>query len=379
MTEIGGLQSLRVDNVGSMLRPTRLMTAVKQHSAGEISDDKLYYEQDCAIKALVAKQEQLGFPVIVDGEFRRTTFMDSFNVVAGFDQWAYRHAKARTSRHLSEKGLEKAQAPSSMILTPATQPLKLQHNMPLAEYRFAQALTARPVKTTLIGPDRLYHAYDSRQSENVYEDSEGFLDDVVKIERQIVKELAEAGCGYVQVDAPGYTAYVDQDSLAEMRRRGLNPEAVMQRTIHAENAVVSGIPGVTFGIHICRGNERSHWHREGAYDAIAEQLLTSLTHQRYLLEFDSERSGDFKPLRFVPKGKIVVLGLITTKTGKLESRDQLLRRIDEAAQYIPIEQLGISPQCGFASSIEGNNISETEQWSKLDLVLRVADEVWGQC
>lgn len=377
MTEGIDLQSLRVDNVGSMLRPAGLLTAIEQHAAGEISDDELHDEQDDAIKALVAKQEQLGFPVIVDGEFRRTTFMESFGAVAGFDQWAHRHAEARTSRQLSEKGFEKAQAPSSMILTPATETLKLQHNMPLSEYRFAQALTARPVKTTLIGPDRLYHAYDESQSRNVYEDSEAFLQDVVKVERKIVAELAEAGCAYVQVDAPGYTAYVDQESLVKMRRRGLDPEKVMQRTIHAENSVVSGFPGVTFGIHICRGNERSHWHREGAYDAIAEQLLTSLAHHRYLLEYDSERSGDFKPLRFVPRGKTVVLGLITTKTGKLETRDQLLRRIDEATRYVPIEQLAISPQCGFASSIEGNNISETEQWAKLDLVLRVADEVWG--
>lgn len=377
MMDANALQRLRVDNVGSMLRPTRLTTATEQHSRGEITEDQLRGVQEDAIKDLVAKQEKLGFPVIVDGEFRRTMFMESFGVVAGFDQWAARHAEARSSRSLSQEGLEKIEAPSAMALTRASEKLKLQDNVPLSEYSFIAPLTTRPAKITLIGPDRIYHAYDADRSREIYATRQEFLDDVVKIERQIVHEVIEAGCRYIQIDAPGYTAYVDHDSVDRMRRRGLDPDKALDATIRAENGVVAGHPDVTFGIHICRGNERSHWHREGGYDAIAERLLGSLAHQRFLLEYDSIRAGDFKPLRFVPKGKIVVLGLVSSKTGVLESRDDLRRLIDEASHYVPVEQLAISPQCGFASTIEGNIITEEAQWAKLDLVLQVADEVWG--
>jgi 5-methyltetrahydropteroyltriglutamate--homocysteine methyltransferase len=188
-------------------------------------------------------------------------------------------------------------------------------------------------------------------------------------------ELAQAGCLYVGIDGPGYTAYVDPDSIAAMRARGEEPMATMERSIRADNEVIAGLPNVTFGIHICRGNRQSMWHREGRYDAIAEKLFNGL--QRLLLEYDTERAGSFEPLRFVPKGKIAVLGLITTKVARVETVDELRRRIDDAARFLPLEQLALSPQCGFASSIRGNLLTEDDQFRKLDVMLETAARVWG--
>jgi 5-methyltetrahydropteroyltriglutamate--homocysteine methyltransferase len=181
----------------------------------------------------------------------------------------------------------------------------------------------------------------------------------------------------VHIDEPGYTAYVDGPSLAAMRERGEDPMENFSRSLRANAALVENFPGVTFGIHLCRGNQRSMWHREGAYDAIAERLFSELPHQRFLLEYDSPRAGGFAPLRFVPKGKIVVLGLISTKVAELESVDELTRRIDEAAKHLPLEQLAISPQCGFGSDVSGNLISEDDQKRKLERVVELARNVWG--
>jgi len=200
---------------------------------------------------------------------------------------------------------------------------------------------------------------------------------VIAIERDIVKQLAEAGCPYIQHDAPSYTAYVDAKSLERMRGMGIDPMRQMIHSIDADNAVIDGIRGVTFGIHLCRGNVRSMWHREGGYDAIAEKLFNSLHHDRFLLEYDTERAGSFEPLRFVPKDKVIVLGLVSSKVPELESADALKRRIDEASRYVPLEQLALSPQCGFSSNIVGNLITEDDQWRKLELIQQVAADVWG--
>jgi 5-methyltetrahydropteroyltriglutamate--homocysteine methyltransferase len=194
----------------------------------------------------------------------------------------------------------------------------------------------------------------------------------------MIGELALAGCRYLGIDGPGYTAYVDPDSLAALRARGEDPLATMERSIRADNEVVANFRTMTFGIHICRGNRQSMWHREGKYDAIAEKLFSGLNHQRLLLEYDTERAGGFEPLRFVPKGKIAVLGLITTKVGRVETVDELRRRIDDAARFLPLEQLALSPQCGFASSIRGNLLTEDEQFRKIDVMLETAEKVWGK-
>jgi 5-methyltetrahydropteroyltriglutamate--homocysteine methyltransferase len=200
---------------------------------------------------------------------------------------------------------------------------------------------------------------------------DAFLADVVAIERQMISEVVEAGCRYVQIDAPGFTAYVDPPSLERMRARGEDPARNLERSIRAENAIIEGFPGVTFGIHICRGNGPG-WHREGHYDSIAEQLFSGLRHERLLLEYDTERAGSFEPLRFVPKGKIAVLGLVSTKLLQVETVPALRRRIEEASRWLPLDQLALSPQCGF-----GMLVSEDEQWQKIDAMVQTATEVWG--
>ncbi|MSP37427.1 MAG: methionine synthase [Deltaproteobacteria bacterium] len=373
------LNSMRVDLVGSLLRPQRLKDAFASFGDGKTSEADLKNSQDEAIRDVVAKQVAHNLPIVVDGEFRRTSFMESFNVVAGVEEWqagvkSYHDmlARADDGQVKTHKGTD----PILLNRKRVTARLKLLRNSLVDDFRFTQSLTERPVKITLIGPDRIQQCYDAEASRSVYANTDEFLGDVVMVEKQMLSELAEAGCRYVGIDGPGYTAYVDPNSIAAMRARGEEPMATMERSIRADNEVIAGFPNVTFGIHICRGNRQSMWHREGKYDAIAEKLFNGLNHQRLLLEYDTERAGGFEPLRFVPKGKIAVLGLITTKLGRVESVDELRRRIDDAARFLPLEQLALSPQCGFASSIRGNLLTEDEQFRKLDVMLETARRVW---
>jgi 5-methyltetrahydropteroyltriglutamate--homocysteine methyltransferase len=249
--------------------------------------------------------------------------------------------------------------------------------LPLDEYRFVSAVAKKPAKVSIIGPDRISQRFAYESSTAIYRDMAAFLADVVAIGRQMVTSLVEAGSRYVHIDAPGFTAYADEPSLAQMRARGEEPLRNFERSLKAETALVADYPGIVFGIHLCRGNQRSMWHREGTYDAIAERLFSELPHQRFLLEYDTARAGSFEPLRFVPKGRVVVLGLISTKVAELESVDELKRRIDAASKYISLEQLAISPQCGFASDFVGNLISADDQKCKLERVVEVARQVWG--
>ena len=374
------LDSLRVDLVGSLLRPQKLKQAFADFGQGKASEADLKNEQDEAIRHVVAKQVAHNLPIVVDGEFRRTSFMESFAVVAGVEEW---QAGARTYHEIlarqddGKESTHKGQDPILLNRKRVTTRLKLVRNTLVDDFRFAQSLTERPVKVTLIGPDRIQQCFDADASRAVYPNTGEFLRDVVAVERQMLTELAQAGCRYVGVDGPGYTAYVDADSIAAMRVRGEEPMATMERSIGADNEVIADFSNMTFGIHICRGNRQSMWHREGKYDSIAETLFSGLKHQRLLLEYDTERAGGFEPLRFVPKGKVAVLGLITTQVGRVETVDELCRRIDDAARYLPLEQLAISPQCGFASSIRGNLLHEDEQFRKLDVMLETAAKVWG--
>jgi 5-methyltetrahydropteroyltriglutamate--homocysteine methyltransferase len=267
--------------------------------------------------------------------------------------------------------------PAIQSRRPVTERLSLGRNLPLDEFQRAQPMTRVPVKATLVGPDRIFQRFAHEASTAIYRDADAFIADLIVVQRQMVGQLAEAGCRYVHIDEPGYTAYVDEPSLKIMRDRGEDPAQNMTRSIAANAAIMRGFGDVTFGIHLCRGNHRSMWHREGTYDAIAEQLFTELPCDRFLLEYDSPRSGSFEPLRFVPKGRVVVLGLISSKLPEMETVEQLCCRIDEAARYIPHDQLAISPQCGFASDMVGNVLTEDDQKRKLELVTRVARTVWG--
>lgn len=372
---------MRVDQVGSLLRPAKLKEAFARYSQGLLSDETLVAAQDGAIREVIARQQAHHLPIVTDGEFRRHNFMESFADVAGFELWRSRVEAVPGSLEGAQSAplpasQERGRDPVHAVRRPTAERLRLIRNRPLAEYRFAQGLTTTPVKITLIGSDRIFQRFAYEESRAVYANIDEFLSDVIAIERQMIAELVQAGCQYVQVDEPGYTAYVDASSLAEMQARGEDALANMERSIQADNEIIAAIPGVTFGIHLCRGNRQSYWHREGAYDAIAERLFNGLHHQRFLMEYDTERAGTFEPLRFVPKGKIVVLGLITTKTGRLETVDELKRRIEEATRYISLDQLALSPQCGFASEMVGNLLSEDDQWRKLDIMLETAAQVW---
>jgi 5-methyltetrahydropteroyltriglutamate--homocysteine methyltransferase len=377
------LRTIRNDVVGSLLRPTAVIEARKALDEGRLDANALRAAEDEAVRAAVKLQESIGLDVISDGELRRLNFQDSFGAaVEGFDAGASTvHAYAKrveggtALRRWEVPVQEKGTAISHR--RPVVSRLRLKRNVPLEEYKFVAGVAKKPAKVSLIGPDRIGQRFDHQGSKGVYPDMDAFMADVVAIEREIIASVIAAGCRYVHIDAPGYTAYVDEPSTRQMRERGEDPEQNFARSLKADTAVIANFPGVTFGIHLCRGNQRSMWHREGSYDAIAEQLFSELPHHRFLLEYDSPRAGSFAPLRFMPKGKVAVLGLVSTKVPEMEDIDALKRRIDEAAKFIPLDQLAISPQCGFASDVVGNLISADDQKRKLQIVVETARQVWG--
>jgi 5-methyltetrahydropteroyltriglutamate--homocysteine methyltransferase len=355
--EAEALPGLRVDQVGSLLRPPELIELFKLHASGRANDAQLSVAQDESIRQLVAKQESRGFPILTDGEHRRRNFQDSFGAsVAGF-------------------------ADSTLAVRdrqPTVERLRLLNNQPLEEFRFIHSIATKPVKVTLIGPDRITQRFEWENSRAIYPTIDDFIADVVAIERRMVGELVAEGCRYVQMDAPGYTAYLDPVTTAPMIQRGEDPAKNLARSLQADNAIIEGFSGVTFSIHLCRGGSPGAHRRSGSYEAIAEQMFNTLRHHRFLLEYDTERAGGFEPLRLVPKDKIVVLGLLSTKEGKLELEDHLKRRIDEASKYLPLEQLALSPACGFGGGpTSGRRMDEEQQWAKLELVQKVAADIWG--
>ena len=377
------LDRIRTDVVGSLLRPARWKEARLAFETGKMSaDDFARVELDC-VRRHIELQEHVGLDVVTDGELSRLNFQDSFGLaVSGYDAATdtVRTQEQRAgSTPLARWDIPDLAAPGTPVVhrRPVVKKLELVRNPPLEEYRRAAPLAKRPVKVSLIGPDRVMQRFDHAASRAVYASVDAFVDDVVAIQRRMIEALVDAGCKYVHIDEPGYTAYVDEPSMEAMRKRGEDPMANFSRSLRANAKLVSGFPGVTFGIHLCRGNQRSMWHREGTYDAIAERLFNELPHQRFLLEYDSPRAGSFAPLRFVPKDKVVVLGLVSTKVAQLETVDDLRSRVDAAAKYVPLERLAISPQCGFASDVAGNLIGEEDQRRKLERVVEAARKIWG--
>jgi 5-methyltetrahydropteroyltriglutamate--homocysteine methyltransferase len=379
------LATIRNDVVGSLLRPAKLKQARVSYDEGRLSTAELRTIEDQCIRDAVRLQEEAGLAIVTDGEYRRLNFQDSFGEsVSGFDagrpSLKFYESRVEGSSPLQrweipEQGEHKSTAVAQR--RPVVEKLRLSHNTPLEEYRFVSQVAQCPAKVTLIGPDRISQRFDWQNSSAVYPNMDEFMADVVKVEREMIAALVAAGCRYIQIDAPGYTAYVDKPSLDAMRARGENPDENFSRSLRADNAVLDGFDNVTFGIHLCRGNQRSMWHREGTYDEIAERLLNELKHDRFLFEYDTPRAGGFEPLRFLPKGKIIVLGLVSTKVPQLETVEELKRRIDQASQYAPLEQIAISPQCGFSSDVVGNLISEDDQKRKLAVVAETSRQVWG--
>jgi 5-methyltetrahydropteroyltriglutamate--homocysteine methyltransferase len=391
-TPIGPLDRLRVDHIGSFTRPQRLLDAQVRVDAGSGDTVELRAVEDETIREAIASQEASGFPVVTDGEFRRRNFQDSFGAaVSGYESSepsAYNEwQKSNESDQQERVGSGPAIAGPPVVTRRATaQRLALTRNVPLEEWHFTNDAATVPAKTALIGPDRVAQRFDHQASTGVYDGLADFTAHVAQIQHVMVGELVGAGCLYIQIDGPGYTAYVDAPSLQMMRSRGEDPDENLRLSIEADNAVIDGLSGATFGIHLCRGNSRGidpktgamvpQWHREGTYDAVAEQLFNGLHHKRLLLEYDSDRAGGFEPLRFVPRNKVVVLGLVTTKSLIIEKVDDLKRRIDEAGKYIPLDQLALSPQCGFSSGA-GTTVPQDVQWRKLEVIMETAAQVWG--
>lgn len=379
------LANIRNDVVGSLLRPAKLKEARMSYDEGRLSATELRAIEDQCIRGAVRLQEEAGLAIVTDGEYRRLNFQDSFGEsVSGFDagrpSLKFYESRVQGSSPLQrweipDQGEHKSTAVAQR--RPVVEKLRLSRNAPLEEYRFVSQIAQRPAKVTLIGPDRISQRFDWQNSSAIYSNMDEFMADVVKVEREMIAALVAAGCRYIQIDAPGYTAYVDKPSLDAMRARGENPHENFNRSLKADNAVIDGFDNVTFGIHLCRGNQRSMWHREGTYDEIAERLLNELKHDRFLFEYDTPRAGGFEPLRFLPKGKIIVLGLVSTKVPQLETIEELKKRIDQASQYAPLEQIAISPQCGFSSDVVGNLISEDDQKRKLAVVAETSRQVWG--
>jgi 5-methyltetrahydropteroyltriglutamate--homocysteine methyltransferase len=313
-------------------------------------------------------QEAAGLDVVTDGEMRRYAFYGHLvEALEGFDRTA---GWAITFR--DDQG-GKAELDRPVVVDK----LQWRRQMSVEEFTYLRGRTTKPVKVTLLSAQQAAAYYDPDKSRGAYATRDAYLADLVDFTRREIAELVRLGCEYVQIDAPQYAGLLDETIREGYRARGSDPDQMLDATIELDNAIVSGHKNVTFGIHICRGNHKSMFYASGGYDRIAEQVFSRAKFDRFLLEYDDARSGTFEPLRHLPDDRIVVLGLVSSKTPRLESSRELQARIADAARVVPLERLALSPQCGFASTHEGNALSEAEQRQKLELVAATAKEVWG--
>jgi 5-methyltetrahydropteroyltriglutamate--homocysteine methyltransferase len=363
---------IRADHVGSLLRPASLLRAREQFRSGAISRDDLQREEDAAILKALEGQQRVGLEIFTDGEFRRASWItDMAGAVDGFVP------QSRTMEWHSIGGDLQTEASTSNVVGGRLSP---RRRLTADQSSFLVDRAPGAVKMTLPAPSNFWVvSWKAGVSDHAYASRSEMLADVVKILREEVEALVREGVQYIQLDAPFYGAFIDPEHRHTLAASGVDPDAGLREVIAADNAVVSGLdaPGVTFALHICRGNSRSRWLYEGSYDPIAEALFGGLGVSTFLLEYDSPRDGDFTPLRFLPAGKVAVLGLVTSKEPELERVDDLRRRIDQATKVLPLEQLALSPQCGFASVAQGNLLSETDQWRKLERVVETARRVWS--
>jgi 5-methyltetrahydropteroyltriglutamate--homocysteine methyltransferase len=367
----------RADHVGSLLRPPDLLAARERHARGEIPDEELRGIEDGAIRDVVRMQEEVGLQSATDGEFRRASWHMDFIYQLGGINRASDNIKVQFR---NEQG--------TLEFTPAA--LHVDARITLAQPIFADAFTflrdtvaasgsGRTPKLTIPSPSMVhYRGGRAAVDPSVYPDLEGFWDDLSAAYAAEVAALADLGCTYLQLDDTSLAYLNDPQQRALVASQGSDAEHQHLRYIRQINAALAGRPDtMTVTTHSCRGNFRSSWVAEGGYDFVAEALFSELQVDGFFLEYDDARSGSFEPLRFVPKGKMVVLGLVTTKRPALESKDDLKRRIEEASKYVPVEQLCLSPQCGFSSTVEGNLISYDDEVAKLSLIVETAREVWG--
>jgi 5-methyltetrahydropteroyltriglutamate--homocysteine methyltransferase len=361
----------RADHVGSFLRPKLLLDAREQFRIGAIDSARLRAVEDEAIRGIVRFQEELGLRGITDGEYRRTYFhIDFLTQLAGVETKGGIHVKFH-----SAKGEVDFEPPVMQVTNKVRHARAIQR----ADFEFLRSVTSRTPKVTIPSPTML-HFRGGRNaiSREAYPDLDAFYDDVAAAYADELQSLGEAGCTYVQFDDTNLAYLCDEKMREGARQRGDDPNDLPRRYARLINATIAHRPkGMKVCVHLCRGNFRSAWAAEGGYEPVAEVLFNELAVDGYFLEYDDPRSGDFAPLRHVPKGKIVVLGLVSTKVGALESKDYLKRRIDDAAKRVPLEQLCLSPQCGFSSTVHGNDIAMESQAAKLRLVIDTAREVWG--
>jgi 5-methyltetrahydropteroyltriglutamate--homocysteine methyltransferase len=358
----------RSEVIGSLLRPDYLKEAVEKHDAGQLSDEELTRVEDRAVLDAIRLQDECDLDVIADGEMRRKFWFDPLTAsLAGYNPAVPAPAIFTAG---DQPGRE-------LPLLPAvTDRLGPKQNLPLRESEFLAQHTTRAFKATLPSLSYASVLYVPGISDKAYPDRTEYMEDALRLARQLVEQLVAAGMKYVQLDAPRYTHLVSDEGLENFRKLGINTTTWLGEMIAYDNRLMAGFSGVTFGLHLCRGNHRSMWSVVGGYEAIAEELFTTLNVERLLLEYDTPRAGNFEPLRFVPQDKTVVLGLITTKEPELETDAELRQRIDEAARYVPLERLALSPQCGFASTLPGNLITPDVQRAKLQTLGRVAKAVW---
>ncbi|TMJ00099.1 MAG: 5-methyltetrahydropteroyltriglutamate--homocysteine S-methyltransferase [Alphaproteobacteria bacterium] len=355
----------RAEHVGSLLRPAALLDARQRFARSEIDSATLTAAEDRAIEAAVRLQERVGLRLATDGEFRRASYHSYF-----YGQLGDISFEAPPENAAGGRGAQPVAAIRSRIAWKGP--------IHAADFSFLRMRTKALPKITIPGPSALhFRGGDAAVTKHAYRDVDEFWDDIVAAFRSELRSLATAGCRYVQIDETAFAKFGDADVQAALRARGDDPNALIDRYIDVTNRVLAGLPPISIGMHLCRGNRGGQWHAEGSYEAVAEKLFNRLAIKFFFLEYDSPRAGDFTPLRLVPKDKSVVLGLVSTKTGALEDESALKRRIEEASRFVPLERLAISPQCGFASTELGNPISPEMQEAKLRLVVELAQDVWG--
>lgn len=365
------MSAFRVEHVGSFVRPERLLAAVRARRADQITESDLKTIQDDCIRDIVAFQESIGLPSVTDGEFRRRSWSAGFiDAVEGFGLRDGTLTFRDASRVIGVASSPYAKAP-----------LRRRQRIVANDYRFLKSVVQRGVpKVTMAAPDVMHYflgpkAFDA----SVYRDREAFLDALVRIYREEIADLAAEGCTYLQLDDTALPCNCDAHAREDVAARGENADELTERYAALMNDCVREKPeSMTVAIHLCRGNLKGAWMAEGGYEPIADALFNRVNASTYCLEYDTERAGDFSPLRFVPKGKRVILGLVSTKTPVLESKSLLKRRIDAASKHIPLEQLGIGPQCGFSSGGGGGQpLTQDDTRRKLELIMETAREVWG--
>jgi len=360
------MSQIRAETVGSFLRPGYLLASRKDFAQARITAEALRAAEDRAIREVVTMQQDVGLDIVTDGEFRRENWwIDFVAKLHGVEISSGSGAVAFDQSYIPK-----------MVRTVG----KLATDRPivLPDYRYLVTVASRAVKVTIPSPTRM-HFHGGRQSVSAqaYPDIEEFFADIAAIYRAEIAELEMAGCRYIQIDDPLMTYFLSPKLRAEIEADGEKPEQRLARYLELVNqCIASRREGTIIAIHICRGNARSEWISEGSYEGIAEQCFGTLAVDRYLLEFDDERSGSFAPLRFMPKDKHVVLGLITTKTAQLENADAVMHRLEQASRLVDLSRMAISPQCGFASVVEGNKVTEADQRAKLELVVDIARKTW---